>query len=171
MYISVDELHRALVGVLSIDADGVHIIDEKMLRASVIDALVFTAVFAPEADLGARSRSLIRRAANALGIRCASLRTYYLAVGRGEAPTTATVPAINMRTLTYNVARTLVKLKTEPRTTRMNGRRTGTENSSYTGTERRHSVRLSDSSGVSARTRRPRSWTHSSSSSDSYSRC
>jgi hypothetical protein len=59
MYTSVDKLHRALVGVLSIDADGVHIIDEKMLRASVINALVFTAVFAPEADLGARSRSLI----------------------------------------------------------------------------------------------------------------
>jgi fructose-bisphosphate aldolase, class II len=111
MYISVDELHRALVGVLSIDADGVHIIDEKMLRASVIDALAFTAVFAPEADLGARSRSLIRRAANALGIRCASLHTYYLAVGRGEAPTTATVPAINVRTLTYDVARTIFKVQ------------------------------------------------------------
>src|SRR5260221_11780774 len=86
---------------------------------------------------------------------------YYLAVGRGEAPTTATVPAINMRTLTYNVARTLVKLKTEPRTTRMNGRRTGTENSSYTGTERRHPVHLSDSSGGPARTRRRRSRTNS----------
>jgi hypothetical protein len=100
MVTSMNELHRALTGVLSIDADGAHITNEATLRASVIDALVFTAVFAPAADLRARSRSLIRRGADALGSHCVSLHTYYLAISSGEAPTTATVPAINMRTLT-----------------------------------------------------------------------
>jgi hypothetical protein len=48
-----------------------------------------------------------------LGIRATSLRQYYLAIGAGAIPTISTVPAINLRTLTYDTARVLFKLKRE----------------------------------------------------------
>ncbi len=50
------------------------------------------------------ARYLTRKIALALGIFPASINDLYLARGRGETPITFTVPAINLRALSYNAA-------------------------------------------------------------------
>ncbi len=113
MYTSIDELHQAVTGVLCLDGNRPRITDEQRLRNTIIDPLVFTAVFATDANVKTRARSVIRQLAAALGIRSLSLRPYYLAIGAGAVPATSTVPAINLRTLTYDIARVLFKLTQE----------------------------------------------------------
>jgi len=113
MYTSIDELQQAVTGVLRLDGNTPRVTSEQTLREKIIDDLVFTAEFAADQALKAKARSLIRQLAEALGIRSSSLHHYYLAIGKGEVPTTSTVPAINIRTLTYDTARVLFKLKRE----------------------------------------------------------
>lgn len=113
MYASVEELQQAVMGVLRLDGNTPHVTDEHRLRETIIDPLVFTAVFAADPALKTQARSVIGQLAAGLGIRSSSLRQYYLAIGRGEVSATSTVPAINLRTLTYDVARVLFKLKRE----------------------------------------------------------
>ncbi len=111
MYTSVHELQRALAGVLRQDGNAIQVTDEFTLRGTIIDRLVFTAVFTADPAVKTQARSAIRQLAAGLGIRSSSLRQYYLAIGRGEVPATSTVPAINLRTLTYDIARVLFNLK------------------------------------------------------------
>jgi fructose/tagatose bisphosphate aldolase len=113
MYTSIDELQQAVTGVLRLDGNTLRVTGEQTLREKIIDDLVFTAMFAADQAVKAKARSLIRQLAEALGIRSSSLHHYYLAIGKGEVPTTSTVPAINIRTLTYDTARVLFKLKRE----------------------------------------------------------
>src|SRR5258708_15996103 len=113
MYTSIDELQQAVTGVLRLDGNTPRVTGEQTLREKIIDDLVFTAMFAADQALKAKARSLIRQLAEALGIRSSSMHHYYLAIGKGEVPTTTTVPAINIRTLTYDIARVLFKLKRE----------------------------------------------------------
>lgn len=113
MYNAIDELQQAVTGILCLDGNTAHVTDQQRLRETIIDPLVFTAVFAADPAVKAQARSVIRQLAAGLGIRSSSLRQYYLAIGRGEVPTTSTVPAINLRTPTYDIARVLFKLKRE----------------------------------------------------------
>jgi hypothetical protein len=113
MYNTRDELQRAVTDVLRFGDDTPHITDEHQLREAIIDPLVFTAVFAADPVVKTQARSLIRQVAARLGIRSSSLRHYYLAIGRGEVPAPSTVPAINLRTLTYDITCVLFKLKRE----------------------------------------------------------
>ena len=75
--------------------------------ADEIDTLVWTAVFGPEADKTAARRE-IRREAAACGILPASILPLYEARARGEF-SGFTVPAINIRTLTYDAARAVFR--------------------------------------------------------------
>lgn len=113
MYTSIDELQQAVTGALRLDGNTIYVTDGHALRETNIDPLVFTAVFAVDPALKTQARSVIRHLAAGLGILSSSLRQYYLAIGRGEVPETSTVPAINLRTLTYDIARVLFKLKQE----------------------------------------------------------
>ncbi len=113
MYTSVDELQQAVTGILCHDGNTPCVADEYRLRENIIDTLVSTAVFATDSQVKTRARSLIRHLSAGLGIRSLSIRPYYLAIGAGVVPTTAMVPAINIRTMTYDVARILFKLKRE----------------------------------------------------------
>jgi hypothetical protein len=115
MYTSITELGHASASVLTLEGPHAAITDEDLLRSRLIDRLVVTAVFAPDAEVKAHARALIRRCADALHIWCASLHAYYLAIGRGEVPATSTVPAINVRTLTYDLARTIFQVQMEYR--------------------------------------------------------
>jgi fructose/tagatose bisphosphate aldolase len=69
-----------------------------------IDALVKDAVFAPEATVRERCHRAIRGSAAALGIFPASIQGLYEAVGKGLYGG-MTIPAINIRGITYEVAR------------------------------------------------------------------
>src|SRR6266540_7522827 len=72
-------------------------------RSQTLDSLVWTAVFGQPSVRDAARRS-IREAAASLGILPASILSLYKARGRGEL-SGFTVPAVNIRMLTYDSAR------------------------------------------------------------------
>ncbi|HEX7534160.1 MAG TPA: class II fructose-bisphosphate aldolase [Syntrophales bacterium] len=102
-YETIDQLKKALEGILTISDDDVRVLDEKSLRNSLIDDLVFTAVFGSQDDIRKAARWLIRRSGAAMGILSTSITPLYEAMGRKEV-SGFTVPAINIRALTYEVA-------------------------------------------------------------------
>lgn len=101
-------LKKALDGVLSAGEREVRILDEKRLRESLIDDLVLTAVFSPDEAAQAAARWVIRRTAAAAGISVGSIQGLYEAMGRGEV-SGFTVPAINIRALTYDTAQAVFR--------------------------------------------------------------
>ncbi len=76
--------------------------------AEHIDKLVETAVFNKNGAVKVEARSLIRSAAAELGIKLNSIQTLYEAMGRGE-ESGLTVPAINIRGLTYDTGRAIFR--------------------------------------------------------------
>jgi len=100
MYKNIDELNNALKKVK---------MDEEGLRRDVIDNLIYTAVFSEERQLKEKAMSSIRDIAKALKIIPASIHNLYMAIGRGEVGG-FTVPAINIRGMTYDIARRVFKI-------------------------------------------------------------
>ena len=101
-------LKKALEGVLAAGEREVRILDEKRLRDSLIDDLVLTAVFSPDEAAQAAARWLIRRTAASAGVSVGSIQGLYEAMGRGEV-SGFTVPAINIRALTYDTAQAVFR--------------------------------------------------------------
>src|SRR6476620_3440086 len=92
------------VGVL----DGqVTVHDESAIATPAMDKLVYTAVFG-EPDEREDARWLIWEIGQAVGVQPASIHDLYLARGRGEAGG-FTVPAMNIRGMTYDTARALYR--------------------------------------------------------------
>ncbi|MDQ3411149.1 MAG: class II fructose-bisphosphate aldolase [Chloroflexota bacterium] len=106
-FADVSELHGALAGIARIEGDAVAIDDEAGFRGGLIDRLIRTATFGDDQSKAA-SRWLIRAAAPRLGAFPASIHDLYLAGGRGDYAH-ATAPAINIRGLTYEVMRTVLR--------------------------------------------------------------
>ena len=105
---NLEQVKAAWQGVLAIQGDKVEVRDEGRLRNDLIDTLIFTAVFSPQAETAAAARRLIGQAAAALGIFSASIQPLYEAMGRREV-SGFTVPAINIRGLTYWVAQAVLR--------------------------------------------------------------
>ena len=98
-------LRSTIQGVVQIDRTGaVTVKDPARLRTNVAEALARHAIFAEKAEVRDAGRWLLRKAGEAVGITSASILPLYRARGRGECGG-FTVPAINIRTLTYDVAR------------------------------------------------------------------
>lgn len=104
---SAADLKSAISGAIGVRNGAVEILDAERIRASVIDQLIYTAVFGEEGvrDL---ARWLIRSIAPQLGAYPASINDLYLSGGRGEYAN-ATAPAINVRGLTYDNAQAIVR--------------------------------------------------------------
>lgn len=98
-----EQLKNAIKGILEIDRESVRVVDEPGFRAQLLEDLLYTAVFSPDLKAKQAARWLIRRAGAALGIIPASIYPLYEAMGKGEAGG-FTVPAINIRGLTYDSA-------------------------------------------------------------------
>ena len=79
-------------------------------NAKSIDDLVYTAVFSSDADAKAEARKQIHLRARRAGAFPASIYELYRAIGRGEVTRKFTVPAFNIRALTYDVARALFRV-------------------------------------------------------------
>jgi len=105
---NLEQLKQAGQGVLAIQDDTVKILDEAKLRNDLIDTLIFTAVFSLQAETATEARRLIRQAARELGIVSTSIQPLYEAMGRREVAG-FTVPAINIRGLTYWVAQAVLR--------------------------------------------------------------
>lgn len=102
-------LRSAIQGIVQIDRGGaVTVTDAPRLRTSAIEALARHAIFAEKPEVRDASRWLIRKAGEAVGVMSASILPLYKARGRGECGG-FTVPAINIRTLTYDVARAALR--------------------------------------------------------------
>ena len=107
-YETIDQLKKGLEGILEISDGDVRVLDERRLRSSLIDDLIFTAVFSSQDDTRKAARWLIRRTGAAMGILSTSIMPLYEAMGRKEV-SGFTVPAINIRALTYEVAQAVFR--------------------------------------------------------------
>ncbi|HEY1268861.1 MAG TPA: class II fructose-bisphosphate aldolase [Candidatus Binatia bacterium] len=102
-----EDLKKSLQGV--IESNGkTSVVDAEKLRGGVIDRLVFNGVFSEDAAVKAAARDTVRRAAAALGIYPASIQRLYEAIGSGKV-SGFTVPAINIRGLTFETARAVFR--------------------------------------------------------------
>jgi fructose-bisphosphate aldolase, class II len=108
IFSSIDQMNRAITGILKIEGDNVHILDESKLRGSLIDHLVYSAVLSGEDGVKQAARWIIRRAGVTLGVLPSSIQVLYEAMGRGDVKG-FTVPAINIRGLTYETAQAVFR--------------------------------------------------------------
>lgn len=112
MFSSIDEIKQFLPNILTEQNGTVSITDTNELKDVLIDKLIYTAVFGNE-ETKTYARLLIKQIASALGIYPASIYPLYTAIGTGEIDPTFTVPAMNIRTLTYDTARIVFRLALE----------------------------------------------------------
>ncbi len=103
---TVTELIANLDGIVRLDGDRLEVADEAGLRAAGIRDLAWTAAFTQDAPTAEAAQWIVWEAAQALGARSASIQDLYLARARGEV-SGFTVPAINIRTQTFDMARTV----------------------------------------------------------------
>ena len=102
------QLLNVCAKIVELDGNDVRILDEAKLKSELIDNLIYTAVFSPDQATQEAARWLIRRAGVACGIMSASIQPLYEAMGRGELKG-FTVPAINIRGLTYDAAQAVFR--------------------------------------------------------------
>ena len=79
-------------------------------NSDALDRLVWTGVFGP-AGLNDAARQGVLDQCRSVGLYPASIHELYLARGRGDAPATFTVPAINIRGMSYDTARALFRAR------------------------------------------------------------
>src|SRR3954447_6952686 len=77
---------------------------------STIDDLIYTAVFSDDAAAKNEARKQIHNRARQAGAVASSIFPLYDAIGRGELTPSFTVPAHNIRSLTYDAARALFRV-------------------------------------------------------------
>lgn len=106
-YKTLANMQDALKGIIKDRSDSVEVLDEARLCAGAVDGLIYNAVFGG-GEITAEARRLLRLSGLALGIRSASIQGLYEAMGRGECAG-FTVPAINIRGLTYDTARAVFR--------------------------------------------------------------
>ena len=105
---SEQELQDFCAGVIDVQGDEVTVLDAAAVRGGWIDRLTHNAVFADDEALRDRCRWLIRTTGQELGAILASIEEIYRAKGQGAYRNVA-VPAINIRGLTYDVARAVLR--------------------------------------------------------------
>jgi fructose/tagatose bisphosphate aldolase len=108
---TVPELLASLDGILRIDGDRVVILDEPALRDRGIRDLAWSATFSEEPAVVDAARWIVWEASQELGARSASIQSLYDARGRGEI-SGFTVPAINLRAQTFDMARVVFETAT-----------------------------------------------------------
>lgn len=106
------ELTNLLDGSVTLAGDRVSIIDEKKLQEK-IEILVKKAVLDDDKQVRFLARYLVRLIAAEAGVHPSSIHDLYLARGRGEVPNTFTVPAINLRSLTFYAAKIIFNIAQE----------------------------------------------------------
>ena len=107
-FTSIDDMYDSMKGTVEGRGKGVKVTDPAALRGVAIDRLVYNAVFNGDKGVVKEARELINSIARALGIRSASIHDLYAAMGRGECGG-FTVPAINIRGITYDTARAVFR--------------------------------------------------------------
>jgi len=104
---TIEMISQNLKDVIAFAGERIIVHDSNALRAKAIDELVNNAVFGDE-QLRQMASFLIWEAGLEVGIRSSSIHELYMAAGRGEY-SSKTVPAINLRGLTYDAARSVFR--------------------------------------------------------------
>ncbi len=102
---SPDDLLAQLSGIAHVAGDRLVIDDEARLRSEAAADLAWTAAFTTDDPTAEAARWIVWEASQALGARSASIQELYMARSRGEVAG-FTVPAINIRAQTFDMART-----------------------------------------------------------------
>ena len=105
---AIDLLKKEMEGVIAIEENKIHILDEKNFRFSLLDNLIHTVVFGMDNHIRQACSWLIRQGGSALGVWSASIQPFYEAMGRQEIHG-FTVPAINIRTMTYDTTQAILR--------------------------------------------------------------
>jgi fructose/tagatose bisphosphate aldolase len=108
IYENKDQLKKGCEAVIAWDGGYVSILDADGFQGRLMDHLIYTVVFSPDPATQEAAGWLIRRGAAALGIYSASIQPLYEAMGRKEVGG-FTVPAINIRGITYDVAQAVFR--------------------------------------------------------------
>ena len=103
---SVSELLGRLEGIVRIENGRLVIVAEDRFRDGGIRDLAWTAAFSEDEATVAAAQWLVWEASQELGARSASIHELYMARARGEVHG-FTVPAINIRAQTFDMARTV----------------------------------------------------------------
>jgi hypothetical protein len=82
---------------------------ESLSKTNSVDDLVYTAVFSSNEAVKAEARKQIHLRARRAGAVPSSIASLYRAIGRGDVTRKFTVPAFNIRALTYDVTRALFR--------------------------------------------------------------
>jgi fructose/tagatose bisphosphate aldolase len=107
--VSPADLIQDLAGILHPAGEDVVVDDEAALRDQGIRDLAWTAAFSDDGPTAEVAQWLVWQTAQALGARSASIQELYLARARGEVHG-FTVPAINIRAQTFDMARTVFEV-------------------------------------------------------------
>ncbi len=108
IYQTIDQLKQNIIDVLTIDKGDIVISDEKRLRDSLIDDLIYSAIFSSDDEVKSSARWLIRKAGTKLGCLVSSIQSLYEAMGMDKV-SGFTVPAINLRGITYYSAQAIFR--------------------------------------------------------------
>jgi fructose/tagatose bisphosphate aldolase len=109
---SLKDMAADLRPAFTADKSGVSIVDRSLLVDEKVDRLVYNSIFNERSDIMEASRWLIRACCAALDVHPASIQDYYMAKGKGKY-LGVTVPAINIRGMTYDVARVVLRAAKE----------------------------------------------------------
>jgi fructose/tagatose bisphosphate aldolase len=101
---SVSDLLSRLSGIVHVHDGALEIVDVARLRADGIRDLAWTAAFTEDPATAEAAQWIVWEAAQQLGARSASIQELYAARARGEVGG-FTVPAINIRAQTFDMAR------------------------------------------------------------------
>ncbi|HEY4633918.1 MAG TPA: class II fructose-bisphosphate aldolase [Candidatus Limnocylindrales bacterium] len=100
------DLLETIHGAAHLDGDLLVIDDDAAFRSTAIRDLAWTAAFSTDEPTTAAAQWIVWEASQALGAHSASIHDLYMARGRGEV-SGFTVPAINLRAQTFDMARTV----------------------------------------------------------------
>jgi len=106
---SVDELKKATAAALTVSGNDVKVLNWSLVHGEVADTLAWTSAFTKDAETRVTAAWLIRVLAKQAGNGPASINDVYLARGKGALPADFTVPAINIRAMVYDYARTIFR--------------------------------------------------------------
>ncbi len=107
---TVKDLLASMGGTVHIDGTGfMKVTDPTRFYKEQTDILALNASIGPDEEVRNAARWLILKAAHVLGSHPASIDAVYRARGRGEIAEAFTVPAINIRGMTYDTARAAVR--------------------------------------------------------------
>lgn len=106
---SVEALKTACKGSFEISKGELKITDEKRFRNEAVDRLMWNAVFSGEESVRKAAQWTIWEGSQLLGCPSSSINDLYMARAK-DAWKDQTVPAINLRGMTYDIARIIFKM-------------------------------------------------------------